>query len=588
MPRPKSKTSASSKLNVKNPRVTQSTSAHSPRPQLEMVTTAPDRVTSASDDSEGLVKTERSRVSQKRAVNPTVTMSGALAREETGGGLAKPITGRKRAALFKITRNADHERAIEALKARRDAALAAEKQTEVQVQVQVPSSIPTVPIGAVAPVTEDHQKDLDFVTESQSVPATPRVGRAATIRGSNFKRRPRQPSLLQLVRAQASNLPDEKEDDDLDDFHPDDESTPFFQGKSQLLLSNSSSTSPVPTASHSGSRKRKLSSPVVQVKKSQSPEPRASSATAPSVSSDPDTDEDLYKLFPSSIHNDHPEPSLPLPRAQPAPPSNPWSDTCAPPQSTSSTGTPHSPDRATQPLQRNNKSERNPPRVPSPTASRRPLKPLSTAKLQNLLPRRRVRASTLNGHGPFDMPSSSNDHSSSDIEIDTSRLSAEADELSVSAKTKVRKRRGKTQALGSMAAKPKPKPKPHLKSKQPSRAPPGRKKKPVPIPLPPHNRLPPATTTTNTTATSKKKAKTKTYSTSYPRTAKPDPHHPHETENQNDDSDSDPTRALPPHLTMTTTPSTAAKTELQRLSHIFQEVDQWELEVEDVTPSSGS
>jgi hypothetical protein len=552
MPRPKRTNIISAKVVIASPHVAKSPTAHNTKPQLELFPTTPGRVTTGSDDSEGLVKTQRNRVNRKGAVLQEVTMSGALAPVDTGEARVKPLTGRKRAALSRIVRNADHDKAIEALKARRDAALAAEKGTEVL----VPSSDPREAIVPIESVAGQHKMDaaLDTITvvdaQNPTIEATPRGG-AFMLGGSNIKQRPRQPSLLQLVQAQARPQV-ESEDEDLDDFHPDDESTPFLHAKSQLLTQSSPSPSPASSANQSSSRKRKLSTPVRQVGRSQSLETRTSTPKTPSETPELDLEEDVYNLpFPSSYHNDHPEPSLPILKSPQVLHSKQWSDTCAPPQSSS----PSSHDLLHRPLPKRSQLTRNSPSLSSPTS--RPLKPLSTATLQNLLPKRRVRLDSREP-GPFELPSSS------DVEIDTSRLSADADELSVAAKPKLRAKKNlnKTNNQNLKAAKTLT-----IKKNPPRKGSNGK-----------DNRI--AKLQKETPAPKKPKTYARINDVSKINTTAS------ETENESDENDLQikATSRPPPH----TKPTPPATSELQRLARKFQEVDRWELEIEDVTPSSGS
>lgn len=558
MPRPKRTNVSTSKAAIVPPRVAKPNTARESERQLEVLTATSDRVTTGSDDSEGLVKTTRNWVNKKgNTISHDMTMSGALAPEDTAGGRMRPLTGRKRAVLSKIARNADHDKAIEALKARRDAALAATQGVEVQM-------IPTEPTVVTEPVAEQPEGASDFVAvvagKYPSIPATPRGGLASAFRGSNVKRRPRQPSLLQLVQAR-TNPRDEGEDDDLDDFHPDDESTPFLQAKSQILPQNSLSPSSGSSANQSSSRKRKRSSLVIQVERSQSPETRASSPKNPSATPELELEDDVYNLpSPSTNHEDRPEPSLPMPKSMPRSPqpsqSKQWSDTCAPPRSSS----PSSHELPKPLLQRGHQMGQPPP--PSSPASR-PLKPLSTATLQNLLPRRRVRPN-MREHSPFDVPSSS------DVELDTSRLSAEADELSVAAKPKVRAK--KQQAKDPVVKTPFAKKKPHGSSSHKNDGRGGSR------------------ATNPPTKPPKLKKPKKTYTRAEPTISTHNDHLNHENENlphiNHDDDDQQQDR----NNTTSHPPieSTQSTTELQRLARKFREVDRWELEVEDVTPSSGS
>lgn len=547
MPRPKNTNTTSSK--VAGGVAAKPMAARKAERKPEVISGAVNRDATGSDDSEGLVQTSRKAVNRKLIQSQKTMMTGALAPEDTDGARAKPLTGRKRAMLSKIVRNADHDKAIEALKARRDAALAAQRGIEIQ----VPSSIPTEPILAAELLPEQNEKTTDAVNQVgakiTSVPATPRVGLASAFRGSNFKRRPRQPSLLQLVQAQAN--PQDELDDDLDDFHPVDESTPFLQAKSQLVPETSLSSSLESSASQSSSRKRKLSTPIVQVERSQSPEtrlssPRKSPATLESDLEDEDEDSCILPL-PSKNQNDHPEPSLPVPESPQMSQSKQWSDTCAPPQSSS----PISHEPSKHPLQRGRPKRHFP---PASSPGSRPPKPLSTATLQNLLPRRRVRPATRE-HDPFDMPSSS------DVEIDTSRLSAEADELSVPAKPKVRAKKHTKDPLAKTPITKTKKPRGSVRSKDDGRGA-WQPKPPKKTPRP---------------------NKSKTYARAEAIKSNERDENANASGDDNDDDAQD-------HHTSSNplTHSSPATTELQRLAQKFREVDRWELEVEDVTPSSAS
>lgn len=371
-------------------------------------------------------------------------MSGALDPKEFGDGRPRPPTGRQRAALSKIAREADHARAIEALKKRRDAALGAQGGG----QIPVPSSQSTKPTEDPRPPTRG--KDTPAMTSALTLPSGlgPQEQGAPAMESSvlaiaKFKRRPRQPSILQLVQQQDTRAEERSDDDDLDDFLPDDESTPFLVSKTKpqiqdTPISSSSSSQQLPTTNLS--RKRKLTPPVIQV-------PRPQSAV------DPPTTPTVQGLGISDIHSTPgDEPELPPRHVLPAPSfQSLHSDTLAPPQSSSpSPGSPHHKRStrkrpATKPLPRSRASRRNAvgqqvaipaldaeqphseaPEIPSPaqlSRKRNVLAPktLSTATLQNMLPRRRHRAKHA---GTFDIPSSG------DEVFDTTGLGEDEDELS--------------------------------------------------------------------------------------------------------------------------------------------------------------
>ncbi|KAJ9301479.1 hypothetical protein DTO271G3_1614 [Paecilomyces variotii] len=105
---------------------------------------------------------------------------------------------------------------------------------------------------------------------------------------SNFRRRPRQPSILQMMQADGSS--DLDDDDFLGDLSPQDESTPLALAKRELPLPQPSpSPSPSPSALSlsfsSGKRKRSLI-------EDEEPElPSARSSVAPSIASSDDENE---------------------------------------------------------------------------------------------------------------------------------------------------------------------------------------------------------------------------------------------------------------------------------------------------------
>ncbi|OOF92296.1 hypothetical protein ASPCADRAFT_55106 [Aspergillus carbonarius ITEM 5010] len=98
------------------------------------------------------------------------------------------------------------------------------------------------------------------------VPGTPAFENSIL---SNFRRRPRQPSILQMMQADdgSSDL-----DDDvfLGSLSPEDESTPlnFSRGRSLLIRQAASPSPSLPTSSGGASRKRKLSTEELQVPQS--------------------------------------------------------------------------------------------------------------------------------------------------------------------------------------------------------------------------------------------------------------------------------------------------------------------------------
>ncbi|KAL8945767.1 MAG: hypothetical protein Q9222_007741, partial [Ikaeria aurantiellina] len=284
---------------------------------------ASSRGTNGSDDSDGLVTTRKTISNRHGITQEDATMSGALALEDVGVAKPRPLSSKRRVALSRVAREADHTKSIEALKAQRDAALAMEalakagKDSQVQIQSTqrtedaLPNTIQsTAPMYALAASTGISQPM--HVSRAQATP----MKEHSILAVENFKRRPRQPSILQIARAQTIAADSDKEDDTLDDFNPDDESTPF----------RISHSSPRHEYSSTSSRKRKLSTPEIQVPASQagsSPDGRSSSL--------PPSDDLL-----GDIVAEDSQPNPPLPEIPASIPSRPEqsldSDTLAPPR----------------------------------------------------------------------------------------------------------------------------------------------------------------------------------------------------------------------------------------------------------------
>ena len=258
----------------------------------------------------------------------------------------------------------------------------------------------------------------------------------STLALANFKRRPRQPSVMQVVLQQGGGNGDDNDLYDDDDnvgqigtFQPEDESTPFIvsRAKSQIEtifppLSSSPTPEPLPS-----SKKRKITPVEVQVPRSSPPEARSSPSTEHEHNED-------YNF--QNLHNDDQEPSSEQPEAhsdrEPTP--QVWSDTLAPPLSSSpsqpnpnsitrpeySTRTATGLTKRKQPARdnhppNNNDSPTKPSNLPAKTRTRT-RQPLSTATLQSLLPRRRTRARP----STFDIPSSD------DVDIDAEEIDTSA------------------------------------------------------------------------------------------------------------------------------------------------------------------
>jgi hypothetical protein len=162
--------------------------------------------------------------------------------------------------------------------------------------------------------------------------------------------------------------------EDLDDFDPDDESTPI-QNRKKKVAHGTSDSSP-PSAGSRGT-KRKLSSPVIQVPRSSPPYDPPSGADV--ARSERSSSLSLPEATVENVENvesrEQEDPEV-------------WSETMAPPRSSSSVEENEEPEAdLQQPKSRTATRTRR-----GKTASKKGAPAISTAKLQELLPRRRRRA----------------------------------------------------------------------------------------------------------------------------------------------------------------------------------------------------
>ena len=392
------------------------------------------RVTHSSNDSDGLVISKTRNTGKSTPVAQQYTMSGALAPEDIGSTRSRPPSAQTQSTLLKVVINVDQAKPGKEKKPRKISRAASIEETD-----EIPSSIPTRAVESRRPSSSrlgpsSVQQSIQ-ASSGMGVQETPRLHSSSMLGGATFKKRPRQPSLLRMAQSQ-KNTSDGWDDNDMYDFMPDDESTPIIKALSHTdVQSTSSSSHQAP-----GSRKRKLRSPEVQVPASQSIDIRSSPSAAPSPS-------DRHE---ESSEDSQPPLRLPPPRSTQTPPPEIFDDTLAPPQSSSSPlPEPKEKNSRKKPIRAPSKAKprsTKPPHqkfssAPSPLSSTstqtspvRPaaLKPLTTATLQNLLPRRRVRRRP---KGAYDLPSSS------DVELDNIALGEDEDELSFNATTKMRRKR---------------------------------------------------------------------------------------------------------------------------------------------------
>ncbi|KAL8656455.1 MAG: hypothetical protein Q9210_000248 [Variospora velana] len=426
------------------------------------------RRTNTSDDSDGLVTTSKDVVHRSGVASLEVTMTGALAVEDVGEKKTRPLSSKRRVALSRIAREADHAKANETLNAQREATLAAEKLAKEgkHLEVQIPSTQTAKPfIAQTGSSTHPPVKALQDSQLTQSVRTRATPTRETSILDiENFKRRLRQPSLLQIARAhiaaEGSSL-----DDTLEELEPDDQSTPLHQSLTGPQHRLSSSSGPL----SSSSRKRKLSTPEVQVPASQSQRAQEESSSSP-----PSLTDNLFDIAADDSQPDPPLPTIPTANRAVAPLAVD-SDVLAPPCSSS----PNAPKKRTRqtdtrtkeplvasktknkPLTSKHRKQlstglprRSPsPSMNSPTAASRtrsPLKPLTTSALQNFLPRRRRVMSRNKENNVFEL------NTSSDLDaFDDGNMDEDADELShhVTAKSARKTGAGKAKRIGGKKGK---------------------------------------------------------------------------------------------------------------------------------------
>ncbi|KAI9746239.1 MAG: hypothetical protein M1835_002529 [Candelina submexicana] len=402
---------------------------------------ASERVSDVSDDSEGLVTTINRSKRRKAGPEQDATMSGGLGIGDVKYGMRKPANVRQRPVMSKVSAKPEHAKALEGLKRRRDAALKAQN-AEVQVPSTAGEETTAVSYAPVAHAEEAAPKDPttkaanETVSEAAGAPAM----ESSVLAIANFKRRPRQPSILRMVQQDSDN----DEDASLEDFKPEDESTPLNLSKSRSIVqSDTTPRSRSHTSSSTNPRKRKLATPELQVPRSSPP------LSSPEVEAAAEEEDDGIDSQPSLP--EEPQPVQHRTSREVTP--KIWSETMAPPQSSSplppllpaGPSTRHNPNstKTSKPLSQRKQPSRkvstaeaddpsehsspeaSPPSKTPPPKSKAPKTKAkhhpapTTASLQTLLPRHRRRAAPTE----FDIPSSS------DIELDTSALNASDDEL---------------------------------------------------------------------------------------------------------------------------------------------------------------
>ena len=403
--------------------------------------------TNASDDTDGLVRKDRRRNKGTDGNADQYLMSGALDLDPDVETRRQSTSQLIQVKIPKAGQNTGRKQSQEPPKNATKNALPTKTTATNQEPSFVPSSQPQDSHGAPDRGALQTTKASNRSNSTSKVHGTPLV-QSSFLGGLQFKRRVRQPSLLTLAQPQPDTNIDPEGDDvegdeSLEDFRPDDESTPTVKTMAQ---SDERTASQQETAS---SRKRKRPSPDIQVPASQS-QPQSISSASSSVESDSSLD--LLNAQGEVAE----EPTLPRLRHTKQASPEIYDETLAPPQSSSSSS-PEKPKEQPKKLMKKSKppkkkgarAQRDGSASPAPTPrsstpnphtspvgnSKIPVQPLTTARLQNLLPRRRTRAKPADA---FDIPSSS------DVELDTTHLAEDEDELSFHTAGKRRRKESRT------------------------------------------------------------------------------------------------------------------------------------------------
>ncbi|KAF2180578.1 hypothetical protein K469DRAFT_714573 [Zopfia rhizophila CBS 207.26] len=433
MPRPKRTKVASSTA-----RVAQSSQAAAPIVRRNVTKQVSDRVDSISDDSDGLVaKTTRVRSRMPWHPEPQkdvdLTMTGALPMEDDtdadeleSTALSPPAnvpstdcTKSTSSVLKKTQKHSAQSKKMQPAETpahkSRQATLSTRDAPEDE-----GDSLPSDNLFTFDSLDSDSPAHGTRPPSAMKGLGTP-AHETSILALANFKRRARQPSLLRMVH-QTTDMEDNGLDD-LDDFNPQDESTPLHVQKSGLAEDASdSSVLSVPSSSCRGT-KRKLASPEVQVPRSSPPFNPPSGADVEESPSSPSLPDDIIVS----------REDIPVGQEQVEP--EVMSETMAPPKSSSPlveevVESPIKPHRTrakrkeTKQIsryRRDSGSEDEEPKQPAKSKSKQKPKAarFSTAKLQALLPRRRT--CIAQEHDEFEIPDSD--------EVDATPVDSDQDEL---------------------------------------------------------------------------------------------------------------------------------------------------------------
>ncbi|CAG5149363.1 uncharacterized protein ALTATR162_LOCUS2352 [Alternaria atra] len=446
MPRPPRSKVASRVAKPTNPKA--APAAKQPAKPIPAQTKKLSKATNSfSEDSEGLVtKSRTTRSSRKMPWEKTpevhdeaeLTMTGALpAEEDIPASAVKARTPASNASKrTRATRSSARKSAAHS------SPLAAAAQANEESQMEEDSGYGDLTFSSLGSDSPAHGTRPPSAIKVGATPAHER----SILALSNFRRRPRQPSLLRQVQ-QTTDVEDNDQDDldntdnfDFDDFLPHAESTPLNVRKQapEEEIRNDSGTQ----VSSSGSRgtKRKFSS-IVQV-------PRSSPPASPQSGGDVESEQPPSPSLPEVV------PSREQVVEQTQEDEEPMSETLAPPMSSSPirevSKPPQSPVQTR--LRRRGRQAKTPvmdedsegeetetPARAKQRAKKKVEQTISTAQLKGLLPRRRNR---LRDRDEFDI------ESSDDVEL----VDSDQDELQMPAR-RVRQRQGTGKTASPKATK---------------------------------------------------------------------------------------------------------------------------------------
>ena len=252
------------------------------KPTAKQTRKAAAAIESFSDDSDGLVTNTRATRGNRGARTPAAVteadleMTGALPTEETTPAAAS----KPRTPASKVSTGTRATRGGTRSSATKSSPAVAQKQTGTPVQAD---NLDLYEEGDTSGYGDLTFSSLNSESPAHGTrpPSAVKVGatpahETSILALANFKRRPRQPSLLRMVQ-QTTDVEDNDESGlsntdniDFDDFVPQDESTPINKQRTTTEKEGANDSGAHLSSSGSRGRKRKLT-PVVQVPRSSPP-----------------------------------------------------------------------------------------------------------------------------------------------------------------------------------------------------------------------------------------------------------------------------------------------------------------------------